>query len=144
MFGLLKKKATDAVSKYANRTDFLQAVTALSALVTYADNTATDAEINATKKAVKANPSLAANFDNRTIERTIDDMLDRAASGRSGRAGLWKEIEDIANDAAMSEAAILAALDVAESDGTLGDDERAVLEKAARLTSVNFAALLEV
>ena len=144
MFGLLKKKAEDATKKFSGRTDFLQAVTALCALVAYADGSATDDEINATKKAVKANASLAASFDARTVEKTLDGMLERASSGRSGRAGLWKEVDDIAHDAEQAEAAILAALDVAESDGDLGAEERAVLEKAARTTGVNFAALLEV
>lgn len=142
MFGLLKKKAEDATKKFSGRTDFLEAVCAAAALVAAADGETEDGEIQATLKAVAANKALASGFDQRTIEQTMEKMLARAGGGRVGRSGLWSEIEDVLKDPAMAEAVVLTALDVAEGDGEIEPQEQLVLDRLAKVASVDLARLM--
>jgi tellurite resistance protein len=142
MFGLFsgKKAKRDigaAINKFSGRLDFLQAVAAAAALISAADGEIEDAEIRTTIKTMSAHPGLSTAFQLRDIETTADAMLKRAQAGRSGRLGLWKEIEDIAGDADMAEVVYVTALDVAEADGEIEPAEKAVLEKLASTLSVN-------
>lgn len=142
MFGIFKSKAAEAVNKLSGQTDFLEAVCAASALIAAADGEIEDKEVIANKKAVLANKALASGFDNRTIEKAIDTMLDRASGGRVGRAGLWKEIEEAADKAGYAEAILCTALDVSESDGEIEPAEKLVLDRLAktlRLDLKNYA-----
>lgn len=133
MFGkLFGKKAEAAVQKFSGRTDFLEAVCAGAALVAAADGEIEDAEVTATVKAVKANKALATGFDPQTIDKTINTMLDRAGGGRVGRAGLRKEIAEVAKDPEMAEAVVLTMLDVAEADGEVEPAEQKLLESIAK------------
>ena len=143
MFGIFKGKATQAVNKFSGQTDFLEAVCAAAALIAAADGEIEDSEVIATKKAVLANKALAAGFDTRTIETTIDAMLDRAGGGRVGRIGLWKEIEEAANKPDFAEAILCTALDVSDADGETEPQEQVVLDRLAktlRLDLAKFAA----
>ncbi|MFN6983449.1 MAG: TerB, partial [Rhizobium oryzihabitans] len=67
-------------------------------------------------------------------------MCSRAV-GRVGKAGLFKEIEDIKADHDMSETVLLVALDVADSGG-ISDDEKAVLAKIASTVGLDLAKYL--
>lgn len=138
---LFGKKAEAAVQKFSGRTDFLEAVCASAALVAAADGDIDDKEVLAAIKAVKANKALAAGFDQQTIDRTINTMLDRAGLGRSGRAGLRKEIMEVAKDPEMAEAVILTALDVAEADGEIGEAEQKLIDSLAKDLSIDVARL---
>lgn len=142
MLGLFKKSAGEAVKKFSGQTDFLEGVCATAALIAAADGDIGDDEVAATKKAVLANKGLAEGFDTRTIETTIDRMLDRASAGRSGKAGLLNEIDEVAKDPAKAEAVLYAAIDVAESDGEIGAKERLALENLAKRLSLNLDQLL--
>lgn len=143
MFGkLFGKKAEAAVQKFSGRTDFLEAVCAAAALIAAADGEIEDSEIKATVKAVKANKALAAGFDQQTIDQTINRMLERAEGGRVGRMGLWTEVNEVAKDPDMAQAVVLTALDVAEGDGEIEPEEKAVLDKLAKNLSVNLDAML--
>ncbi len=137
MLATLKAKLTGSVHKLSGRKDALEAVCAAAALVAASDGDISDGEVAATTKAVKANPTLAAAFPVRDIETTIDAMMSRAEGGRSGRLGLYREIEQISKDADISEIVYLAALDVAESDGSIGEKEKAVLGKIAASLGLN-------
>ena len=142
MFGkLFGKKAEAAVQKFSGRTDFLEAVCAGAALIAAADGEIEDSEVDATVKAVKANKPLAQGFDQLTIDKTINTMLERAGGGRVGRAGLRKEVLEIAKDPEMAEAVILTALDVAEADGEIEPAEQKVLEALAKDLGVDLARL---
>lgn len=142
MFGFLKGKAAEATQKFSGRTDFLEAVCAAAALVAAADGEIEDSEIKATMKAVSANKALVGGFDQKMIEQTMEKMLTRAGGGRVGRAGLWDEISEVLKNADMAEAVVLTALDVAEGDGEIEPQERAVLEKLAKMASVDLNRLL--
>lgn len=139
MFAALKSKLTGSVNKYSGRKDFLEAVCAASALVAAADGDVSDAEVDQTIKAITSNAQLSAAFKQTEIERTADAMLKRAQGGRVGRAGLFKEIEDIANDHDMSETVLLSALDVADHGG-IDEKERAVLQNIAQRLGLNLAS----
>ena len=79
---LFGKRAEAAVQKFSGRTDFLEATCAAAALIAAADGEIEDAEVDATVKAVKANKALSQGFDQQTIDKTINAMLDRAGGGR--------------------------------------------------------------
>lgn len=142
MFGkIFGKKAEAAVQKFSGRTDFLEAACASAALVASADGEIEDSEIDATVKAIKANKALAQGFDQMTIDKTINAMLDRAGGGRVGRSGLRKEVLEVAKDPEMAEAVILTALDVAEADGEIEPAEQKVLEALAKDLGVDLSRL---
>jgi tellurite resistance protein TerB len=138
MFAALKSKLTGSVNKFSGRKDFLEAVCAASALVAASDGDISDQEVEQTVKAVSSNASLAAAFKASEIERTADAMLKRAQGGRVGRAGLYKELEDIANDNEMAETVLLSALDVADKGG-ISAEEKGVLAKIAQTLGLNLA-----
>lgn len=131
LLSAFKSKLTGSVAKYSGRKDFLEAVCAAAALVAYADGSADDKEIQTTIKSITSNANLSGSFPSREIELTADLMLNRAAGGRVGRNGLYKEIDDIAADADMSEVVLLTALDVADNDG-ISDTEKGVLDAIAK------------
>ena len=142
MFGFLKKKAEDATKKFSGRTAFLEAVCAASALIAAADGEIEDSEIAATLKAVAANKALAGGFDQRVIEQPMETMRARAGGGRVGRTGLGTESEEVLTSPDMAEAVVLTALDVAEGDGQIEPEERKVLDRLAKLASVDLERML--
>ncbi len=143
MFGkLFGKKAEAAVQKFSGRTDFLEAVCAAAALIAAADGEIEDSEVKATIKAVKANKSLSAGFDQSAIETCINKMLERAGGGRVGRMGLWEEIREVAKDAELAQGVVLTALDVAEGDGEIEPEEKVVLDRLAKELSVDLSRLM--
>lgn len=127
------KKAKKALEEKSNRlqgrTDLLEAVCASAALVANADGDISDAEVDATVKAVKANTALSAAFQQSEIDKNINNALKVVAGGRVGQRQLMKEIEDISGNADDCEIIILTALDIAEADGEICDDEMKVLKK---------------
>lgn len=139
MFGLgkLKNAFSGSVAKVSGRTDFLEAVCAASALIAVADGEIEDSEVEATTKTILANKILSGAFDARTIENTADQMFNRAKAGRSGRLGLYKEVDDIASDAELAEIVFVTALDIAESDGQIEPEEQKVLDNLAQRLKVD-------
>lgn len=141
MFAALKSKLTGSVKKFSGRKDFLEAVCAASALIAFADGNASDEEVDSAIKAITSNPQLSGAFSTREIETTADAMLNRAKGGRVGRNGLYREIEDVAKDADMSETVLLTALDVADNGG-IDDKEKAVLGEIAKRLGLNLTNYL--
>lgn len=140
----LKAKLEGAILKFRGRTDFLEAVCAAAALVAAADGEIDDKEIASAIQAVKANPKLAQVFKQSEIEKTMDTMLKRAQSGRVGRSGLLKELQDVKKDAEFSDTAYLTALDVADADGKMTNEERTVLANIAKTLNVSASVLSQV
>lgn len=141
---LFGNKVKDSINKYAGKTDFLEALCASSALVAAADGDISDSEVEATTKIVVNNPMISGAFPRAQIEKTIDQMLRRAEGGRSGRAGLLKEIEDILQDQDMAESVLLAAIDVADAEGGIDDAEWKVLEKIGQMAHLDARKLAEL
>jgi tellurite resistance protein TerB len=137
----LKKKLLGGLNRFNGNTDFLEAVCASCALVANADGDISDEEVSATTDAVSTNPTLAGAFKPRVIEKAISTALDRTKS-RPGRLALFKELDDVKDD--DGEIVYLAALDVADADGNIDKDERAVLSKIAGHLGVNESALVDV
>lgn len=131
IFDKLKSTLTGGVNKFSGRKDFLEAVCAGAALVAAADGDISDDEIDAATKAVSSNRNLSAAFPSREIETTMETMLKRAQGGRVGRNGLYVEIEEITSDAEAAETVLATVLDVAEADGSISDQERAVVDRIA-------------
>ena len=145
MFGLKKLlggNVAAVAAQFSGRKDFLEAVCAGAALISSADGDMSDKEIAAVVKAVKANKSLADGFDQPTIDKCINTMLERAGGGRVGRMGLWTEIAEIAKEPEMAQVVVLTALDVAESDGDIGAEETKVLQRLAKDLGVNLDAMM--
>ncbi len=137
ILGKLTEKIQGLVAKFSGRKDFLEAVCAATALVASADGEVSDSEIAATTKSIMSNPVLTKAFKVKDIEVCIDTMLKRAQSGRAGRAGLYREIEDIRSDAVMAETVYLTAVDISEADGKVEAREKEVLHQIATKLSVN-------
>lgn len=143
MFFKKAKKALDEKSnRLKGRTDLLEGVCASAALVANADNDISDEEIDATTKAVNANTALKAAFEPRDINEHINQALSVVEGGRVGQRQLYKEIEDIAGDRDDAEIVMLTALDIAEADGEISDDEQKVLEKIAGKLNVKLSDYL--
>lgn len=137
-----KKLFAASMNKYSGKTDFLEAVCAACALMANASGGVSDEEVDATVKAIAANPLLMAAFNQREVEKVATTMLTRVQGGRVGRMGLMREIEEAAGDADQAEAIMLAALDVAESDGEIDEEEMAMAKQISTKLSVNLDALL--
>lgn len=129
MFGKLKEKLAGGAKRLQGRTDLLEAVCAASALVAAADGTIEDSELEATVKSVTANENLRLAFKPQEIEICIDKMLERANGGRVGKMNLYKELSEIPTE--DGEMVLLSALDVADADGDIDEDEMKVLNKIA-------------
>lgn len=143
MLASLKKMLGDKVKSFSGNKDFLEAVCAAAALVASADGKIDDSEIEATVKAIQANATLSNNFNSREIEKTAQEMLQRAAGGRVGRSGLLREIEEIQKDADMAEAVMLSAIDIAEADGTVDPEELKVMEKIAGILGQDLSKIMD-
>lgn len=139
-----KDKLAGSLTKLSGNKDFLEASCAASALVATSDGEVSDKEIETTTKVVSSNPSLTKAFKPTEIEKCIDTMLRRAAAGRTGRMGLYKEIDDIKSNADMAETVYLTALDIAEADGEVGAKERQTLNEIAKRLGLNPQAYANV
>jgi tellurite resistance protein len=133
----MKEKLSGALTKYNGNKDFLEAVCAASALVASCDGEVTDVEIQTATKTVASSPSLSTAFKPAVIEKCIDTMLKRASAGRTGRMGLYKEIDDVRSNGDMAETVYLTALDIAEADGNVGNEEKKTLAEIAKRLGVN-------
>jgi tellurite resistance protein TerB len=143
VFKMLKSFVADKLSRYSGQTDFLEAVCAASALVANADGNVSDDEVDGIVKTIAANAALSAGFTSRQIEQTAEAMIKRAQGGRMGRSGLMRELEDVAKDADKAEAVAIAALDVAEADGSIGAEEQAVLLKIGAALGIDMKRLMD-
>lgn len=130
--GSLKNKA----QKINGRMDALEAVCAACAYVAAADGDVSDDEVATTITTIQNNTILSGAFTTQQIEKCADAMINRARGGRSGRLGLKKEIQDIANDHEIAEIVFVAALDVADH-GDIDEKEKKVLIDIASMLGVN-------
>lgn len=137
MFNIFKKAATDQLNKYSGNKDFLEAVCATAALVASADGEIEEGEVKAAIASVKGNETLTKLYTEADIDSALDVQLGRAKTF-SGRAKLWRELEDVAaKDATLRQDVFLAGVDVAHGDGELEPEERKVLVQVAQKLGVS-------
>jgi tellurite resistance protein TerB len=129
--GKLFGKADAAVQRVSGRTDLLEAMCAGTALAAAADGTIEDNEVVTALKIVQNNEVIGGAFSEAQINEAMNKQIARANGGFSGKAGLWKEIEDIAGNAEDAEFVYLIVLDVVWSDSNVTAQEQAVLDKLA-------------
>jgi tellurite resistance protein len=140
MFAQLKQRLSGAMNKVAGNKDFLEGVCAACALVAAADGTVDDSEIQIAVANVTGNATLNGSFTKQEIAMTMESMLKRTGT-RTGKLGLYTEIGEATAKIGAGEVIYLAALDVAEADGTIDDEEQAVLTKIAERCGVDRGAL---
>jgi tellurite resistance protein len=134
---VLKRSLGANLNKYSGNKDFLEAVCAAGAIVAAADGTVEDSEIVACVEMAANNEKLRAAYSQGEIEECMDRMLKRAKTV-SGRAGLNRELDDCAkSELTMREDIVLAALDVAMADGSIGPAEKSAIDKIASRLGVN-------
>ncbi len=139
MWNVFKKAvgsaAREVKADYSQNRDFLEAVVAACALVSYADGELEDSERLKAARIIKDHPLLGKTYQSNVIEETIETLFKRAKD-RSGRNQLFRELGDIKgrpDSKQMAEDAYLVALDIAEADGEIETEEQAVLTKIAGL-----------
>lgn len=142
MFNLdsIKAALKNAVSKVSGDKDFLEALCAASALVASSDGEVADSELKMLGDQLNAHPVISAKFKGAEINACVDKMIKRANQGRMSRVGLYKEIDDVKNNADKAEQVYLCALDVAHADGKVEASEEKVLREISKRLGVNGSA----
>ena len=139
---MFKKLARAVVNDYSGKRDFLEATCAAAALVTAADGKIEDSEIEAAVTSMSDHKTLSVAYSGAEIEDEMTKAL-RKAKTISGKAGLKREIEEVASkDRALREDVFLIAADVADSTDGIGEAERKMLDTVATLLRVDSKALL--
>lgn len=123
--------AEAAVSRVSGRTDLLEGACAGAALAAAADGNIDEGEIGMAIQIVTNNEILGKAFNDTQINECMNKQIKRANGGYSGKAALWKEIEDVTKDPQDAEVVFLICLDVVHHDGDVGEKEQEFLNKLA-------------
>lgn len=144
MFGKLKERLSGGSKKLSGKTDLLEGICAMAALVAMADGEIEDSEVEATLAALQAHATLGEAFSASEIERALDKQLSRAKGGMAGKLALKREIEEAKAKNAIDELemALMVAIDVAMADGEMEPQERIVLEDLAKRLGFNLSSYL--
>ena len=144
MFGKIKERLTGGASKLSGKTDLLEGICAMAALVAYADGELEGSEMEATLDALTSHATLSAAFTPTQIEQALDKQLKRAKGGMAGKLALKREIEEAKskNTTEELEMALMIAMDVSMADGEMEPAEKTVLEDVAKRLGLNLASYL--
>lgn len=138
MFGLFKKKAAAAkvtLHKVENR-DLMEAIVAGAVLVAFADGDCSSDELEKLQGIIESNDNLA-HFGSE-IGVTIDKYSAMYESGaRLAKVKLMKELKDVAADEAQKEEAFIIAIEIADADGDIDEDELKVLKDIGKALGLN-------
>lgn len=138
MFGIFKKKAAAAkvtLHKVENR-DLMEAIVAGAVLVAYADGDCGAEELQKLQGIIESNDNLA-HFGSE-IGATIDKYSAMYESGaRLAKVKLMKELKDVQGDESQKEEAFIIAIEIADADGEIDDDEIAILKDIGRAFGLN-------
>jgi tellurite resistance protein len=124
---------------YKENLDFLEAVCSAVALTANADGSIDESEKRKAQSVVLNHSQLSKLYSAQQIETTLETMFKRSKDA-SGRQSLARELDDIKgrpNAKQMSEDVYLIAVDIANADGTVSDEEKAILAKIASRLGVN-------
>lgn len=130
MFGKLKEKLTGGAARLNGKADLLEAICAACVLVGAADGDLSDDEAMVTLDRLTNHDVLSKAFTATQIEAAFDKQAKRAKAGLSGRLALRKEVEEARGKSAADqlEMLLVIAIDVAATDGSVGDKEMAALK----------------
>lgn len=137
MFGKLFNRGSKAI-KQLNNKDLFQATMAAGVLVAYADGNCSDTEVDGLLSLLEANPALEA-FKPEIPALLNDYCKQMDVSFRAGKHNLMKEIKDCEHDADEGEQILIIALDVADIDGEVTDEEQKVISDIAEALGLNVA-----
>lgn len=138
MFKMFKKKAAAAqanLHKVENR-DLMEAIVAGSVLVAYADGDCSGDELLKLNGIIESNDNLK-HFGSE-IGATIDKYSAMYESGaRLAKIKLMKELEDVKADEDQKEEAFVIAIEIADADGEIDEDELAILREIGKKLGLN-------
>ena len=144
MFGKLKEKLSGGASKISGKTDLLEGIAAMAALVSAADGEIEDSEVGAILDALNAHATLSAAFKAPEIEAALNKQLGRAKGGMAGKLALKREIAEMKDKNAHDELemAFVIAIDVSLSDGEMEPAEKKVLDDLGKSLGFSLASYL--
>lgn len=134
MLGKFMEKLAGGSKKLSGKTDLLEGICSMAALVACADGDIEDSEVESALNALQSHETLSGAFSSTQIEQALDKQLKRAKGGFAGKLALKKEIDEMKskNPAEELEMAFVIALDVAMSDGELEEAEKKVFDDLGR------------
>ncbi|WP_406736330.1 tellurite resistance TerB family protein [Thioclava sp. GXIMD4215] len=144
MFGKLKERLSGGSKKLSGKTDLLEGICAISALVACADGEIEDSEVAGALDALQNHPTLADAFSGTQIEQALDKQLKRANGSMTGKLALKREIEEMKSKNASDELemALMVGIDIAMADGELEPEEKIVLTDLAKRLGFNLSNYL--
>ena len=122
----------------ADNTDLMEGMVAAGTLVAYADGDCSDDEVQTIQSILNSSTQLSA-FGNKPAQY-FDACCDKIeASKRMGKMDLMKEIKEVgaAGNEEDSARVLIMGIEVADSDGTIDDDEMKVLSEIAKALGLN-------
>lgn len=138
MFGIFKKKAAAAkitLHKVENR-DLMEAIVAGAVLVAFADGDCSSDELEKLQGIIESNDNLA-HFGSE-IGTTIDKYSSMYESGaRLAKVKLMKELKDVSADEQQKEEAFIIAIEIADADGEIDEDEMKVIRDIGKAYGLN-------
>lgn len=141
MFGKLMEKVKGGASRLNGKTDLLEAICAACVMVGAADGDLSDDEASVALDRLMNHETLSVAFSSTQIETAFDKQVKRAKQGMSGRVALRREIEEAKAKSTADDIEMLfmIAIDVAGSDGSIGDKERGALNTIGQTIGLSLA-----
>lgn len=144
MFGNILAKLTGAAKEVANNAlsssdkDVMEAMMAGAAIAAFADGSIDPQEEDMVIEMVKNSDQLA-NFGDEPLVVFNKYVEQLKKLGRMGKRTVMKEIDDVANDTNEENKirVLLIAIEVADADDNIDDDEKAVLKEIADKLGLN-------
>lgn len=144
MFGKLKERLTGGASKLTGKTDLLEGICAMAALVSAADGEIEDSEIGAILDALANHATISAAFKAPEVEAALNKQLARAKGGMAGKLALKREIAEMKDRNASDELemAFVIAIDIAMADGEIEPAEKSVLDALGKSLGFSLGSYL--
>ena len=144
MFAKFMEKLAGGSKKLSGKTDLLEGICSMAALVAYAGGDLDDHELEAALNALQTHETLSGAFTGSQIEQALDKQLKRAKGGFAGKLALKKEIEEMKakNSTEELEMAFMIALDVAMADGEIGPEEKKVMDDLGKRLGFSLSSYL--
>lgn len=144
MFAKLAEKLKGGTKKLSGKTDLLEGIAAMVALVAGADGEIEDAEVESGLNALLSHATISEAFTSSQIEQAFDKQLKRVKGGMAGKLALKREIEEMKTKSPHDELemAFMIAIDVSLADGQMEPQEKTVLEDLGRRLGLSLSHYL--